>query len=761
MQAESWRAPLLRLPVSVALEIEQSVLAAIDEGTTPGAAVVIGDAQHVWYSASFGELERGAGARLVDRATIYDLSSLTKPLVTALALAQLVDQGRVEYEDPVAKHLPCFVRGAKSRVTVAQLLLHTAGLPPVISRREYGGKSREQALRAICQAKLDAKPGASFRYSDIGYVILGALVERISGQRLDRYFEARIAKPLGLQSTRFGPLPDELIEACVAPTEYTDKRSGERELICGETHDPVAWRLGGVAGNAGLFSTADDLRRFAQALLRGGALDDGTKLLSKAAFAAMTEPREVPGGRRNYGWDVETAYSKQRAEGFSDLAFGHSGFAGTSLWIDPKLNMFVLFLSNRVYPDGQGDVRPLQRRVAELALRGREGVLLEKDVGVMTGIDVLESQRFAPLAEKTVGLITNNAARTRDGVRTIDALVRGGVKLVRLFSPEHGLSAMREGKVKDDYDARTGTPVVSLFGEHKKPRTDAFSGLDVVLFDLQDVGVRFYTYQATLRRAMAAAAEQGVPLMVLDRPNPLGAERALGPMLDSHSQGTFINHHPLAFEHAMTLAELAQLFRAELNIEVELSYSRVASWQRGWGYSRTQLPWFAPSPNLPDVATVDLYPAVALIEGTDISVGRGTEEPFRLIGAPKFDAVAFVRSVEEAKIRGATLTPTRFVPRSGRHRGRRCHGARLTVARESLQDPRLLGYALVLALARTQPHVDPQRVEKMIGDREVTQLLLGASADRPANEVIAQAIAKSDQGLEAFNQKRKQHLLYP
>lgn len=758
-------APLLRLPAEIALQIEQAVLDAVDQGHTPGAAVAIGSSEHLWFSAAYGDLERGQGARRVSHQTIYDLSSLTKPLVTAFALAQLVEQKKVSYDDPVAKHLPCFASGAdsadKSSVTVAHLLLHTSGLPPVIAKSAYEGKSREAALNTICRAKLTARPGGVFRYSDIGYVILGALVEKLSGEPLERYFRSHIATPLGLETTRFGPLPKELIDACVAPTEYTEHRGDTRALICGQTHDPVAWRLGGVAGNAGLFSTAPDLSRYAQTLLRmarGTAGPDAP--LSKAGFAAMITPRLVPGGRRNYGWDVETGYSKQRAEGFSDQAFGHSGFAGTSLWLDPVHDLFVLFLSNRVYPDGKGEVRPLQRRIAELALEARSRVFREDDRGVLAGIDVLESQDFALLAGSRVGLITNNAARTRDGRRTIDALVAAGVSLVRLFSPEHGLSAQREGKIADTVDARSGTPVVSLFGENKQPRSDAFANLDVVLFDLQDVGVRFYTYQATMRRAMEAAAQQGVRFVVLDRPNPLGAARVLGPTLDAHNQGTFINHYPLPLAHGMTMGELSKLFSQELKLTGSFDTVPLQGWSRTMTFTETQLPWFAPSPNLPDVATVQLYPAVALVEGTAVSVGRGTEVPFQVIGAPTFDARAFIATFDEAKLSGIRLDVTRFTPGSGRHRKRRCDGVRLHVEDTTAIDIRRLGYALVVALARTQPHVDPQRIEKMIGDQVVSKLLLERATDLSVADVIEQAIRKSDDGLSVFRTQRKSALLY-
>lgn len=764
----SLRAPphLMRLPADVALQIEHAVLTEIERGATPGAAIAIGDSEHVWFAASYGGLERGEGARLVDNRTIYDLSSLTKPLVTALAVAQLVDQKKISYEDKVAKYLPCFGRQAnqpgKKRVTIAQLLLHTSGLPPIVARKTYEGKPRAQALASLCQSKLGTTPAKAFRYSDLGYVLLGYLVEQVSGQSLDAYFQQHIAKPLQLTTTQFGPLPDALVQTCVAPTEYTEHRGQARELICGQTHDPVAWRLGGVAGNAGLFSTLADLSRFAQSLLRlGRSPQNPDALLSPAAYQAFIKPRDVPGGKRNYGWDVETGYSKQRADGFSDLAFGHSGFAGTSLWLDPKLDMYVLFLSNRVYPDGRGEVRPLQRRVSELALAGRERVYRGADPEVMNGIDVLELEEFASLQGRSVGLITNNAARTRDGRRTIDALVAGGVQLLRLFSPEHGLSATREGKIGDGVDVRTGTPVVSLFGKDKQPRSDAFAGLDVVLFDLQDVGTRFYTYQATMRRAMEAAASQNVRFIVLDRPNPLGGDRILGPLLDSHNRGTFINHHALPLLHGMTMAEVAGLFKEELSLSGVHNVAALRGWDRAMRFDDTRLPWFAPSPNLPDTSTVAIYPAVALIEGTDVSVGRGTDEPFRVIGAPRFDAKAFRAALLETDLAGLTVEPASFVPESGRHRRRRCAGVRLKFEDTGQVDIQRLGYALVLALVRTQTHIDPSRVEKMIGDRYVTQRLLRAPKSEPSKVVIESAVEASKRSLQTFSSLRAAHLIYP
>jgi CubicO group peptidase (beta-lactamase class C family) len=289
--------------------------------------------------------------------TVFDLASLTKPLATATSIMILLEQKKLNLTDRVSRHWPDFAQNGKDALTLEQLLLHTSGLIADNPMTDYQD-GRKKALRRIARLRPVTEPGKKFRYSDVNFIVLGELVERISGAALDVFAHQHIFAPLGMCETTFRP-GKELAERA-APTE----KRGERWLL-GEVHDPRAYLLGGVAGHAGLFSTADDLAVFAQMILDGGSYK-GKRMLKAETVRLMTKPRIVPGGQRALGWDVRTAFSSNRGEGFSPASFGHTGFTGTSIWIDPEKQTAVLFLSNRVHPDGKGQINRLRGRVASL-----------------------------------------------------------------------------------------------------------------------------------------------------------------------------------------------------------------------------------------------------------------------------------------------------------------------------------------------------------------------------------------------------------
>jgi CubicO group peptidase (beta-lactamase class C family) len=340
--------------------IDDAMSQAIASGQTPGAVVLIVHNQKEVFRKAYGFRAKLPAKVLMTTDTIFDLASLTKPIVTATSIWILIEQGRLRLDDPVARHWPDFAAAGKDKVTIEQCLLHTSGLTPDNPLSDYEG-GRAKALARIAALKLDSPPGTKFRYSDVGYIVLGYVVERVSGQSLDAFAAERIFKPLGMSDTGFG-VPAGQRDRC-APTE----RIGGEWLI-GKVHDPRARLLGGVAGHAGLFGTADDLSHFADMMLANGKWND-KQILRAETVKRMTEPHPLPaGGSRTYGWDCDSAYSSNRGRLFpKGKSFGHTGFTGPSIWIDPVSRSSVIFLCSRLHPDGKGNVTSLRGKIATLA----------------------------------------------------------------------------------------------------------------------------------------------------------------------------------------------------------------------------------------------------------------------------------------------------------------------------------------------------------------------------------------------------------
>ena len=408
----------------------------------------------------------------------------------------------------------------------------------------------------------------------------------------------------------------------------------------GEVHDPRAFRLGGVAGHAGLFSTAEDLALFAQMMLEHGRAD-GKQILAWRTVDVMTADYPVSSGVRGLGWDKRTGYSSNRGDLMTQQAFGHGGFTGTSMWIDPGLDLFVIFLSNRVHPDGKGAVNRLAGRIGSIAAAAiespGESSTLAPHTGVeqvLCGIDVLQRDKFRQLDGKRAGLITNQTGINADGVTTARLLHDApNVQLVALFSPEHGLQGKLDiPEIKDDQDTVTGLRVFSLYGKTRRPTAEDLRGIDTLVFDIQDIGTRFYTYISTMGYAMEMAAQQHLTFVVLDRPNPINGVDVGGPVLDEGQQ-SFVGYHPIPVRHGMTVGELAELFRHELKLPVDLHVVTMEGWRRADYFDRTGLLWVNPSPNMRSLNEAFLYPGIGLLETTNLSVGRGTDTPFEVLGA--------------------------------------------------------------------------------------------------------------------------------
>ncbi len=743
--------------------IDDAVRQGIDRGRLPGAVVVVVRQGKIAFRKAYGLRAKEPAESAMTTDTVFDLASLTKPIVTATSIMILLEQGKLRLDDRVAQYLPEFGRNGKDRVTLEQLLLHTSGLIADNPAGDYRD-GRGKALERICGLTPVVPPGSKFIYSDVGFIVLGVLVERISGEPLDTFARTHIFEPLGLRDTGFRP--DEAHAARAAPTEQRDGH-----WMRGEVHDPRAYLLGGVAGHAGLFATADDLAVYAQMILNQGS-HGGRRILSPATVRLMTTPRPVPGGLRALGWDVQTAYSSNRGELFPAGSFGHTGFTGTSIWIDPSSQTAVIFLSNRVHPRGRGDVKRVRGQVATLAAASivappfpaprQPAVEVPPSGGgsargmapVLTGIDVLRRDGFRALKGRRVGLVTNHTGVDRDGVSTIDLLHRAeGVKLVALFSPEHGIRGQLDQPVGDSKDDKTGLPVYSLYGRRKKPTAEQLQGIDTLVYDIQDIGCRFYTYLTTLGYILETAAEHKLKVIVLDRPNLIGGVAVDGPVLDPKLE-SFTAYHPLPVRHGMTLGELAGLFNRERKIHADLEVIRVEGWRRADLYDGTGLTWINPSPNMRSLAAALLYPGIGLLETTNVSVGRGTDRPFEVIGAPWLDGRRLAEVLPGSGLAGVRFVPTRFTPSSSTHAGKECGGVQIYLDDWQRFSPLDTGLAIACQLRKLYPDAwQVQRYGRLLGHPATLEAL-------QRGESPAQIRRRWQPGLEAFLATRKGFLLY-
>jgi len=739
--------------------IDRLVADALAEGKLPGCVVVVGRKSGIVYSKAFGFRALLPEREPMTEDTLFDLASLTKPIATSTSLMILADQGKLDLDDRASRYLPEFAAHGKDSITLRQLLTHVSGLPAETPIDDYQ-HGRKEAIRRIAALSLKAAPGVRFIYSDVGYFVLEEVIRRVTGTDLATFAAAAIFRPLGMNQTGFVLSANDRARA--APTEL---RKGV--WIRGEVHDPRAFRLGGVAGNAGLFSTAQDLARYARMLLGSGTIDDA-RILSAKATAKMLAPHDVPGGIRALGWDMQTAYSTNRGTSLSRRAVGHGGYTGTSLWIDPEQDLFILFLSNRVHPDGKGSINAVAGAIGTLAgsTLGRPAPVQPQVAAgpLALGIDALAAQDFAPLRGLRFALLTNDAARTREDARTTDVLAaRPDLALVALLSPEHGLAASRDELIDDGVDAKTHLPIYSLYGGSRGPHTKASTGprpvilppdIDAIVVDLPDAGARFFTYASTLHATMRAAAEQGLRVIVLDRPNPINGLDVAGPMLKP-SERSAVNHHPLPVRHGMTMGELAELMNADEHLGLRLEVVRMPHYDRSIYFDETGLTWWPPSPNLRTVGQAVLYPGVALLEATNVSVGRGTDTPFEVVGAPWIDGRRLAAELAGVGIAGLSFEATSFAPKASPYAGRLCQGIRLRVENRTTFEPVRAGIAIAIALRKLfRNDWDCARLHKMIGDPDVA-----AAICEPRRLAEVEALFRDE--LDAFRAKRLKYLLYP
>jgi uncharacterized protein YbbC (DUF1343 family)/CubicO group peptidase (beta-lactamase class C family) len=749
---------------------------AIEEHTIPGAVLLIGHDGRVVYRKAYGNRALEPRHELMTADTIFDLASLTKVIATTPAVMQLVERGRVRLNDPVAKYLPEFGKNGKEDITVRQLLTHYGGLAPDLDlKTPWLGK--ETAYNMAFAEKPETPPGAGLIYSDIGFIVLGALVEKVSGESLEHYTATHVFAPLKMTHTRY--LPPKSWLPKIAPTQFDD----HNHMLRGEVHDPTALRMGGVAGHAGLFSTTDDLAKYAQALLNGGG-----GILSSLMVAKMTSPEQPPTATavRGFGWDIDSPFSSNRGDLFPVGSYGHTGFTGTSIWIDPTTRTYIILLTNAVHPRGQGNAIALRSKVATavaaalpLTVEEKERLRWESITGyneaqsagrklavrngeVKTGIDVLEAHGFEGLkggeGKRKIGLVTNQTGVDADGRRTIDILAQApGVSLEAIFSPEHGVTGLVDTtEIGNSKDAVTGVAVYSVYGATdaaRRPSLSLLKGLDAVVFDIQDAGARFYTYETTLGYFLEAAATAGIEVIVPDRPNPITGSMVQGPVADVGHQ-SFTNYFPLPVRHGMTIGELAKMFNAERAIGAKLRVIPMDGWMRGDWYDSTGLTWINPSPNLRSLREAVLYPGVALIEGTNVSVGRGTDTPFEWIGAPWVKARELAEYLNARAISGVRFVPVSFTPTSSNYSGQVCQGVSIVLLDRNTLDAPELGIELASALHKLYPNdFKMERMSELLVNQATYDALAAGQDPRRIAEAWREALGK-------FEEMRAKYLVY-
>ena len=732
-------------------EIDAAIERAIAGGKAPGAVVRIESGGAV-YQKTFGAKAVKPEETALTADTIFDGASLTKVIATAPAIALLIEQGKLGLNDKVEKWIPGFKKNGKGAITIRQLLTHTSGLRPGLSLKpKWIG-----VAAAIEKAKAEpiiTQPDTKFVYSDINFILLGEIVRLASGEQLDLFTSKNIFKPLGMVDTGFLPPLAKLSR--IAPTEQV----GE-VILHGVVHDPTARCMGGVAGHAGLFTTAADLGRFAAMMHQGGVLN-GRRVFNKETVDRMTRSHTKPTMKiqRGLGWDIASPYSSPRGSHFAIGSYGHTGWTGCSLWIDQATGTSVILMTSRTHPDGRGNVIALRRTVATLAAEalrdfsfGSAAPPPASGKPVLNGADVIRLRPELLAKGSRVGLITNHTGHDRSRNSTLDFLLKTErVQLKALFSPEHGLYGKLDEKVGDSTDANSGLKIFSLYGENRKPTPAQLAGLDALIFDIQDIGCRFYTYISTMGLAMEAAAEAGVKFIVLDRVNPIGATAVEGPVRLGPTD--FIAFHDIPVRHGMTVGELARMFNKERGYGAKLQIVTIENWNRSATFDATAQPWTNPSPNMRNLTQAMLYPGIGLLE-TALSVGRGTDTPFEVIGAPYIDDVRLAKRLNTLGQAGVTFVPIRFTPDYSVHKGESCGGVNIIIIDRQKLKPVALGIDIARELHAMYPKQFPLAKVGRLLCHPPTIEALGQGKNLRQIETIWQP------DLAKFKKRRADFLLY-
>ena len=739
----------VNMRADVLANVDRIVEQGISDQRMPGCVVAIGRHGKMAFLKAYGnrQVEPKRVPMTVD--TVFDMASITKPIATATSVMILVEQGKLRIRNWASEYVPEFAANGKKSISIRQLLTHQGGLIPDNSINDYD-HGYEEAIKRICDLETYVEPGSKFVYTDVGFILLGDIIKRVSGKNVHEFSRDHIFQPLGMRET--GYVPNDDLKQRAASTE---KRNGE--WIQGEVHDPRAFRLEGIAGHAGLFSTASDLAVYAQMMLNGGSYH-GKRILSPRTVEMMTKAYPVSSGTRGLGWDKQSPYSSNRAELFSDRAFGHGGFTGTVLWIDPELDMFFIFLSNRVHPDGSGNVNSLAGRIATVAVAAIDEINCPsgtKHAATQTGLDELQRTDFDIFEDQRVGLITNHTGVDRNRVSNVTLMHQSkNVNLAALFSPEHGFAGKLDvANISDDVDASSGLRIYSLYGKSRKPSAEQLATIDTLVFDIQDIGTRFYTYISTMGLAMQAAAENGKRFVVLDRPNPINGIDVAGPVLDPGRE-SFVGFHPIAIRHGMTVGELAIMMKSELQLKLDLHVVQMKNWRRDSYFDETGLPWIDPSPNMRNLNQAILYPGIGLLETTNVSVGRGTDCPFERFGAPWLDGDALASELNSCGIDAIAFTPIRFTPNASVFKDKECGGVQISITSRRSVQPVRAGLQIACTLASLYPDVwQSEKYDRLLRNRATLENIRSGSN-------LQQVEAAFGGQLDAFKSRRNRSLIY-
>ncbi len=784
----TWLAVLtLALPLSAAefpdlSGVDAAASDAVASGDIPGVVVLVGRGDEILLHRAYGSRRVVPDRAPMTTDTIFDIASLTKPVGTTLAVLSLVERRKIDLDAPLGRYLKEFRGAAFKEVTIHRILSHSAGLAA------YPGNGVVTAgfpgaAAAIARLPLDYPPGTTFQYSDTGFILLGEVVRRVSGERLDHYLTRVFFRPLGLRDTGFNPRA--ALRPRIAPTEWANSH-----MLQGVVHDPRARLLGGVAGHAGIFSTAADLARICRMLLHEGTLG-GHRFLKPETVRLMWELTPDGNGTRALGWDVSSAYSRTMAPFFPIGSVGHTGFTGTAIWIDPPTRTYMIVLTNRVHPNGGGAarIRELRLRVAAAvgaalfapplpptatlaAAAAPSGDTTAADAPppelpavvpaprpaerprVRTGLDVVREEKFSTFSGQSIGLITNQTGVDAEGHRAIDLFAAApGVRLQAIFSPEHGLAGDANSDVPNGRDAATGRPIWSLYGPTRRPTREMLRGVSTLVFDIQDVGVRYYTYLTTLVYVMEEAARANIPVVVLDRPDPITGRVVEGPLMDPDLQ-SFTAPYTIPVRTGMTIGEFARMVAAERKIPVALTVVPMEGWDRARWYDETGLPWVNPSPNIRSVTQALLYSGIGLLEATNISVGRGTDTPFEVIGAPWIEPVGLADALNQVGLAGVRFEPTSFTPTEDQYAGVACGGVRFRVTDRDAIRPATVAFALARALReRHRDQWRPESIQNLLVNRFAMWALL-------RDETLDRVVTWAEIDRSSFLNRRASYLIY-
>jgi len=749
--------------------VDEAVRDSIAASEVPGAVFLVGQGDQVLHRKVLGWRATVPHPELMTADTIFDVASLTKVIATTPSVLRLWEMGKVDLNAPVGHYLKEFNTAAFHDVTVARLLTHSAGMPDLPSR-DAMARGFPEAARLQAKVGLAVPPGTTLLYSDTGFILLGELVRRMSGEALDDFARKQFYAPLGMRDTAFAPPP--AWRRRIAPTEVVNAHGPLRGVV----HDGNARLLNGVAGHAGLFSTAADLSRYCRMLLAGGALG-GKRYLKEATVRAMFAPHPVGESVRGLGWDIASPYSRTLGAYFPMGTVGHTGFTGTAIWMDPHSQVYMILLTSRVHPYGKGDVAELRRRVsaavgtrfapredppaaiasseAETTAPAADATPLLPERSTLIGLDRLVADDFALLAGRSVGLITNQTGVDGQGRRGVDLLAAAPqVRLRALFSPEHGITGQVDANVPNGRDPATGLAIWSLYGPARRPTPEMLNGIDTLVFDIQDVGVRYYTYLTTLVYALEEGGRRGIQVIVLDRPNPITGSVVEGPLMDPDMR-SFTAPHAIPVRTGMTIGEFAQMVVAERKLPVRLTVVPLEGWQRGQWFDETGLPWVNPSPNIRTPMQALLYSGVGLLEATNLSVGRGTDMPFEVIGAPWIDdPVVLAEAMNARALPGVRFEPALFTPTSSVYAGKPVGGVRLHVTDRDALRPVAVGLALGRELVERYPgSFRPAAIQNLLVNRSTMWSFL-------RGDPLMRILSWADAARAAFLQRRASYLIY-